>query len=206
MGDVHPYAYVVMGVAGAGKTEIGAAFARALGVAFVEGDAHHSAANVVRMAAGVPLTDDDRQGWLSEIASVLRGAQQTSTGVVVSCSALKRRYRDMLRREASAVRFIYLSGTPATLRARLAQRRGHFMPPSLLDSQLATLEPPTEDEGAWECNIDDSPTTIVQELLMRVRAPQRSPNALPSAPPNASPSALADELRDGLPGEARDER
>ena len=198
MGNVHPHAYVVMGVAGAGKTEIGAAFARALGVAFVEGDAYHSEANVVRMAAGVPLTDDDRQGWLSEIASVLLGAQQTSAGVVVSCSALKRRYRDMLRREASAVRFIYLSGTPATLRARLAQRRGHFMPPSLLDSQLATLEPPTEDEGAWECNIDDSPTTIVQELLMRVSAPQRSPGALPSA--------LADELLDGLPGQARDER
>ena len=164
---MHTGRYVIMGVAGAGKSEIGAAFAHALGVAFVEGDTYHSAMNIERMAAGVPLTDDDRQDWLMAIAARLRESQRAGVGVVISCSALKRRYRDLLREGAPDVRFIYLSGARTLLGARLAQRRGHFMPPSMLDSQLAILEAPTDDEAAWEYDIDAPPAAIVGRLLAR---------------------------------------
>ena len=164
---MHTGRYVVMGVAGAGKSEIGAAFGHALGVTFLEGDTYHCAGNIARMAAGVPLTDDDRQDWLVAIAARLRESHRAGAGVVISCSALKRRYRDLLREGAPDVRFIYLSGTRAILGARLAQRRSHFMPPSMLDSQLAILEPPTDDEAAWECDIDAPPAAIVGRLLAR---------------------------------------
>ena len=167
---MHTGRYIVMGVAGAGKSEIGAAFAHALGVAFIEGDTHHSAANIEKMAAGVPLTDDDRQDWLAAIAARLRESQRAGAGVVISCSALKRRYRDLLREGTPDVRFIYLAGTRTLLGARLAQRRGHFMPPSMLDSQLAILEAPTDDESAWECDIDAPPAAIVGHLLARATA------------------------------------
>jgi carbohydrate kinase (thermoresistant glucokinase family) len=165
---MHTGRYIVMGVTGAGKSEIGAAFARALGVPFVEGDAYHSAANVARMSAGVPLTDEDRREWLAALAARLRESEHAGTGIVLSCSALKRRYRDILRQGAPDVRFIYLSGERSLITARLAGRRDHFMPPALLDSQLATLEPPTADEKAWVCEIDAPPGAIVDSLIARV--------------------------------------
>jgi gluconokinase len=166
MSAVHTGLYVMMGVCGSGKTTIGAQFARALDIAFVEGDGLHPPENVHRMAAGIPLTDDERRGWLIAIAARLREAKDAGKGLVVSCSALKRRYRDLLRSAgAPDVRFVYLAGNKALLAERMAQRRGHFMPGSLLDSQLATLEEPSPDEGAWVCDIRETPDTIVSDLL-----------------------------------------
>jgi gluconokinase len=162
--------YVVMGVSGSGKSLIGAALARALGIEFVEGDEYHPAENVERMSSGIPLTDDDRARWLRSLAVRLREAKDAGTGLVVSCSALKRSYRDVLRAEAGELRFVFLRGPRALLDARLASRRGHFMPPSLLDSQLATLEEPSPDEHAWVCDILESPQDIVTALVARASA------------------------------------
>jgi gluconokinase len=159
-----------MGVAGSGKSLIGAAFARALGVDFVEGDDYHPAENVKRMARGIPLTDDDRAGWLRALAMRIGEAKDAGTGLVMSCSALKRSYRDVLRARAGELRFVYLRGSRALLAERLAGRRGHYMPASLLDSQLATLEEPSPDEGAWVCDIKESPQEIVAALAARASA------------------------------------
>src|SRR5687768_2098867 len=133
----------MMGVCGSGKSLIGARLARELGIEFVEGDALHPPDNVRRMAAGIPLTDDDRQGWLLAIAARLREAKRTDMGLVVSCSALKRRYRDLLRSEGDPdVRFVHLAGRRALVAERMANRSGHFMPASMIDSQFAILEEP----------------------------------------------------------------
>lgn len=165
---MHPGLYVVMGVAGSGKTTIGARLAHALDIAFVEGDELHPAENVRRMAAGIPLTDDDRRPWLLAIAARLREAKRAGAGLVVSCSALKRSYRDLLRSEAQAdVQVVYLQGSPALIAERMAQRRGHFMPPALLESQFATLEEPAPDEHAWVCDIRQPPDAIVAALVQR---------------------------------------
>ena len=158
-----------MGVSGSGKSLIGALLARALGIEFVEGDAYHSPENVARMSAGIPLTDEDRQAWLAAIATRLDAAR-AGPGLVVSCSALKRRYRDVLRAGRADVQFVYLEGTRALLEQRLAGRRGHFMPSSLLDSQLAILEPPSPDEHAWVCDIGEPPDVIVAGLVARSRS------------------------------------
>jgi gluconokinase len=158
--------YVVMGVSGSGKSLIGARLAGALGIEFVEGDADHSPENVARMSAGIPLTDDDRRTWLAAIAARLDAAR-AGPGLVVSCSALKRAYRDVLRAGSTDVQFVYLEGTRAVLEQRLAGRRGHFMPAALLDSQLAILEPPSADERAWVCDIGETPDTIVARLVAR---------------------------------------
>jgi gluconokinase len=166
--DDHTGLYVVMGVSGSGKSVIGAAIARKLDIAFVEGDDLHPPDNVKRMAAGTPLTDNDRRGWLIAIAGRLREAQRAGVGLVVSCSALKRSYRDMLRSVGAAdVRFVYLAGSRALLAERMAHRSGHFMPLSLLESQLAILEEPSPDEHAWVCDIRETPDTIVGDLVAR---------------------------------------
>ena len=154
-----------MGVAGSGKSLIGASLANALGIEFVEGDEYHSAENVERMSRGVPLTDNDRARWLGSLAARIREAKDAGAGLVLSCSALKRSYRDILRAEASELRFVFLKGERALIAQRLAQRRGHFMPPSLLDSQLATLEEPSPDERAWVCDIRQSPQHLVSALV-----------------------------------------
>jgi gluconokinase len=159
--------YVVMGVSGSGKSLIGARFAGALGIEFVEGDTDHSPDNVARMSAGIPLTDDDRRAWLAAIATRLEAARAGPIGLVISCSALKRAYRNVLRAGDADVQFVYLEGTRALLEQRLAGRRGHFMPASLLDSQLAILEPPSADERAWVCDIGEPPDAIVARLVAR---------------------------------------
>lgn len=165
---MHTGLFIVMGVSGSGKTTIGARLARALGSEFVEGDDLHPPENVKRMTAGIPLTDDDRRGWLLAIAARLREAKRARIGLVVSCSALKRSYRDLLRSVGETeVRFVYLAGSRALLAERLAQRRGHFMPPSLLESQLSILEEPSPDEGAWVCDIRQAPDAIVADLVKR---------------------------------------
>jgi gluconokinase len=158
-----------MGVAGAGKSVVGAALARALGVDFVEGDEYHPPENVARMAAGIPLTDDDRLGWLRTLADRLGAAREADRGLVMACSALKRSYRDLLRAGDPDVRFILLHGAPTLLAERLAGRRGHYMPASLLGSQLATLEVPSPDEGAWTCDVAATPEAIVAALVAGAR-------------------------------------
>ena len=135
---------VVMGVSGSGKTTVGTALAAELGVPFVDADDLHPAENVARMAAGVPLTDDDRWPWLALVGERLAGAD--ATGLVVACSALKRSYRDAIRQKAPEVRFVFLDAGRALLESRVRDRPGHFMPASLLDSQLAALEPLAPDE------------------------------------------------------------
>ncbi len=168
MGAAHTGLYVMMGVCGSGKSLIGAMLARKLDIEFVEGDGLHAPDNVKRMAAGMPLTDDDRRGWLIAIAAQLREAKRAGVGLVVSCSALKRSYRDLLRSRVEAdVRFVYLAGSRALLAERLAQRRGHFMPPALLESQLSILEAPSPDERAWVCDISQAPDAIVADLVKR---------------------------------------
>jgi len=158
----------MMGVCGSGKSLIGAQLARALDIEFVEGDDLHPPDNVQRMAAGTPLTDDDRRGWLVAITARLREAKRAGVGLVVSCSALKRSYRDLLRSGGEVdLRFVYLAGSRALLAERLAQRRGHFMPPALLESQLAILEEPSPDERAWVCDISAAPHAIVVDLVHR---------------------------------------
>lgn len=137
-----------MGVSGCGKSTVGKALARRLGVHYVEGDDLHPPQNIQRMAAGIALTDADRHEWLQTVADQLANATAESRGVVVSCSALKRRYRDQLRAGAPDVRFVYLYGTRELLAQRVAARNHPYMPASLLDSQLATLEPPGADEHA----------------------------------------------------------
>jgi len=163
--------YVVMGVAGSGKSLIGSALARALGVAFVEGDDHHPPDNVARMAAGIPLTDDDRSGWLRSIADRIREARADGVGLVVACSALKRGYRDVLRAESGVVdlRFVLLRGERALIADRLTSRRGHFMPASLLESQFDALEEPAPDEEAWVYDVTQAPDGIVSSLVARAR-------------------------------------
>ena len=159
-----------MGVCGSGKSLVGSELARALGIAFVEGDAYHSPANVTRMSAGIPLTDIDRAGWLQAIGDRLAEAGREKEGLVVSCSALKRSYRDLLRRAAGQLQFIYLRGSRELLAERLGQRVGHFMPPSMLESQLATLEEPSPDEDAWVSDISEPLDVLVAALARRARA------------------------------------
>ena len=164
--------YVVMGVSGAGKSVVGAAFARTLGVEFVEGDAYHPPENVARMSAGIPLTDDDRQGWLRALAARIGAAREAGAGLVLACSALKRSYRDVLRVESGVgdLQFVFLQGDRTIVGERLAGRRGHYMPASLMESQFETLEEPLPDEEAWVCDITESPEEIVAALAARASA------------------------------------
>lgn len=159
-----------MGVCGSGKSVIGSALASALGCEFVEGDQFHPAENVRKMTAGIPLTDADRAGWLDDLRVRLDVAARSGRGVVLTCSALKRAYRDVLRRGAPELQLVWLHGPRDLLAQRMAQRQGHFMPPTLLDSQLAALEPPTADEGAWLGDATQSPERIVAYLVARAHA------------------------------------
>ena len=136
---------VVMGVAGVGKTTVGELVAEELGLPFHDADDFHSGANRRKMAAGIPLTDEDREPWLHDLARRMRG-WEAEGGAVVACSALRRHHRDVLR-SVGPVRFVWLDAGEETIRARLAERKGHYMPLELLDSQLATLEPPGLDEA-----------------------------------------------------------
>lgn len=143
---VPPQIVVVMGVAGSGKTTLAARLATALGFRYAEGDAFHPAANIAKMAQGIPLTDDDRWPWLDAIAGWIREETAAGRSGVVACSALKRVYRDRLRAAWPALRIVVLDVDREELRRRLACRPGHFFPEKLLESQLATLEPPGPDE------------------------------------------------------------
>ncbi|HTB67909.1 MAG TPA: gluconokinase [Steroidobacteraceae bacterium] len=156
-------AIVVMGVTGSGKSTLGSTLARALGWQFVEGDTLHPAANIKKMAAGIPLDDQDRVPFLDNVAKAL--AESRPHGIVVSCSALKRSYRDRIRAGEPHALFVLPVLTRAQLEARLRVRAGHFMPASLLDSQLATLEPPSADELSLRIPGDEALDLQVQRVL-----------------------------------------
>ncbi len=154
---------VIMGVSGCGKSTVGERLAQRLGVPFLEGDALHPPHNVALMAAGTPLTDADRADWLDAIAGRLSGLR-FDEGMVVSCSALKRVYRDRLRVAASDLQFVHLHGDHALLATRLAQRQGHYMPPALLISQLETLEIPSADESVFSLDIAEPADSLVTQI------------------------------------------
>lgn len=161
-----PHAIIVMGVSGCGKSSVGEKLAAALHLAFIEGDALHPTANVEKMSKGIPLTDEDRMPWLDRIGKDIRASLEKSEGIIVSCSALKRIYRDRLRAAAGGnLFFVYLEGSKALLTKRMGERKGHFMPVSLLESQLATLEVPTGEQGVVTVDIDDTVEGIAATAL-----------------------------------------
>lgn len=154
---------VVMGISGSGKSVVGAALAQRLRVPFVDADDLHPQANIAKMSAGHALDDHDRHPWLETIGAWL--ADHESGGGVVACSALKRKYRDQLRHHSQRVDFVHLDGSRAVIAARQASRPGHFMPTSLLTSQLQTLERLSPDEGGLVIDVDQSIDAIVQEFV-----------------------------------------
>jgi carbohydrate kinase (thermoresistant glucokinase family) len=158
---------VVMGVSGCGKSTLGQGLATHLSLPFLEGDSLHPPRNVALMAAGTPLTDADRWGWLEAIGQRLAAAD-APRGLVVSCSALKRSYRDLLRSAAPGVQFIHLHGAPSLLQSRMHQRIGHYMPPALLTSQLATLEMPASDEKILQIDIAATAAQQLNQALSRL--------------------------------------
>jgi gluconokinase len=157
---------IVMGVAGSGKSSVGVALAAAMGASYIDGDDLHSAENIAKMSAGIALTDDDRWPWLTRIGDTL--AQHPGT-ILIGCSALKRVYRDLIRKTAgSPVTFIHCAGSRALIAERMAKRPGHFMPTSLLDSQFAALEPPGADEAAITLDIATPLLDLVAKTLTQL--------------------------------------
>jgi gluconokinase len=160
-----PSIVVVMGVSGCGKSLVGAALAKAMGAAFAEGDSYHPAANIARMSSGLALRDEDRWGWLDAIADEIAEADRNGRALVVTCSALKRAYRDRLRLASPHMRFVYLDVGRDVAASRVAGRKGHFMPASLIDSQFAALEPPDADEKAIALDAMRDPDELVAEVI-----------------------------------------
>ena len=160
-----PLLAVVMGVSGSGKTSVGTALAQRLDIRFIEGDSLHPRANIEKMSRGIPLTDDDRWPWLDRIGDVLSSAARRGEGLIVSCSALKRSYRERLRGAADGLAFIHLTGSRALLAERLAGRVGHFMPAGLLASQLATLESTQGEPRTIDLDIEAPPGVLVARAV-----------------------------------------
>jgi gluconokinase len=166
--DLRALTVVVMGVAGCGKTTVGQAIAADLGCPFLEGDTLHSARNVALMTAGTPLTDYDRRDWLETISKRIETAQAKEQDLVVSCSALKRRYRDQLRKGDAELLFVHLEGSPALMEQRLNRRQGHFMPKTLIASQFEALEVPGPDERVVRTTADRPIAQIVAQVRERI--------------------------------------
>jgi len=156
---------VVMGVAGSGKSTVGALIAEALGADFAEGDRFHPPANIEKMSSGQPLDDADRLPGLEAMAAAIRGWQQAERPTVLACSALKQGYRDLLAGGSPEVRFVHLKATRAQVEARMSARKGHFMPSSLIGSQFAALEDPAD---AIALAVDASPAEIAGEAVRRL--------------------------------------
>lgn len=166
-----PRVVIVMGVSGSGKTTIGRPVAEALGWDFAEGDSFHPPQNVAKMSSGTPLTDADRWPWLEQIVLWIDEHLRSGESGIVTCSALKRAYRDLLRKgHEDAVFFLHLSGTREQIAARLQVRRGHFMPPGLLSSQLADLQPLQEDEHGAVVSLAGPVQDTVRAALAALRA------------------------------------
>ena len=164
---------VLMGVAGSGKTTVAGLLADRLGCVRAEADDFHPAANVAKMASGIPLDDDDRRPWLAAIGVWIGQQERAGRTAVVTCSALKRAYRDVLRAASPHVVFVHLTGTPELLAARMAGRKGHFMPPALLDSQLATLEPLAPDELGIALDVRQPPEVVAEQAAAFAALPGR---------------------------------
>lgn len=153
---------IFMGVSGCGKTTIGKKTADVLGVHFYEGDEYHPPENVEKMSQGIPLIDEDRKAWLEILSQLIREKLDADESGVLSCSALKRKYRSQLQADPDRVRFIYLKGSYVLIRSRLEARSGHYMPTDLLKSQFEALEEP---EDVFTITIDQAPNEIMQEVL-----------------------------------------
>lgn len=171
----HSPLLVVTGVSGSGKTTVGAALARRLGVPFADADDFHPPHNIAKMSAGLPLTDHDRAPWLRAIGSWL--AMHAAGGGVISCSALRRDYRDLLRTAAPAARFAHLAGDIEVVRGRVAARPGHFMPPSLVDSQFAALEPLGADEPGVTLDLRRTVGELVDDTVTYLATTQGAPTS-----------------------------
>lgn len=160
-----PVVLVVMGVSGCGKTTVAALLAGRLGWPFEEGDALHPPANIEKMKAGHPLDDNDRAPWLEKVADWVGERLDAGGSGLITCSALKRSYRDTIDRRGSGVVFVYLHGSYETIAARLAARHGHFMPTKLLDSQFADLQEPGADEPAIRVDVGPAPSEIADTVI-----------------------------------------
>ena len=165
MDSAAPQSIIVMGVSGSGKTTVAQGVAKATGFRFAEGDDFHSQANRDKMASGHPLTDEDRWPWLRTIGEWISERTAAGESTVVTCSALKRTYRDLLREGRPEVSFCHVDVDIEELQQRVANRKGHYMPASLLDSQLATLEPLAPDEPGAAISGAAAPDEVVEELV-----------------------------------------
>lgn len=161
----NPIVLVLMGASGCGKSTVAALLAGNLGWTSEEGDLLHAQSNIDKMAAGYPLNDEDRAPWLENVAEWIEEVLDDGQNGLITCSALKRSYRDVINRRGSGVVFVYLDGTSQTTANRLSTRHGHFMPPGLLESQFATLEEPTHDEPAIRVDISSTPPEIAQNIM-----------------------------------------
>lgn len=159
-----PVVLVLMGVSGSGKSTVAAQLAGELRWPFEEGDSLHPQANVDKMSAGVPLNDDDRWPWLEKVAEWVEETLDAGRSGVITCSCLKRSYRDIINRRGQGVEFVYLAGSNELIAARLASRQGHFMPPALLDSQFATLEEPSADEPSIRVEVGPPAGILVDQI------------------------------------------
>lgn len=157
---------IVMGVSGSGKTTVAQGIATTMGWEFAEGDSFHPVANIAKMASGHPLTDEDRWPWLRAIGSWIDGHDRSDTSAVITCSALRRAYRDLLREGRSTVRFAQVTADPELIEERMQHRRGHFMPASLLPSQLATLENLQSDEPGQVVSSAGAPDHVLRRALV----------------------------------------
>lgn len=163
-----PCALIVMGVSGSGKSTIAAALAERLKWTFEDGDRFHPQSNVAKMSAGHPLADEDRWPWLQAIADEIDRVCEAGGHVVMACSALKRAYREILVHGRSDIRIVFLDGSQTLIADRLARRKGHFMPPGLLDSQFKTLEPPQANEHPFTVSIDAPVEAIVDNIVTQI--------------------------------------
>ena len=165
---------VVMGVSGCGKSEVGRKLAAHLGYGYAEGDDYHPPENIAKMAAGTPLEDSDRQGWLLLLQDLLRKAAKEKRGLVLSCSALKQRYRDVLRAGDPDLAFVHLQGERDLIAQRMAARSEHFMPLSLLDSQFQALEPLGKEESGIVVDIRREPEEMVDDVVQWLHSRRQS--------------------------------
>jgi len=163
-------ALVIMGVTGCGKSTVAAAICERMGAMLIEGDAFHPEGNILKMRVGTPLNDDDRQGWLERLGEELARAVAIGIPAVLTCSALKRRYRDVLRAALPGVGFVFLQLSPEVAAERVAHRPGHFMPASLVDSQFLDLEPPVDESGVLTVCAVDPLVLIVEKAVVWWRA------------------------------------
>jgi gluconokinase len=201
-----PVVLVIMGVSGSGKSTVGGLLAERLGWVFEEGDSLHPASNVEKMAAGIPLTDEDRWPWLARIADWIDNRLDTGESGIVTCSALKRSYRNLLNRRGSGVEFVYLAVELAELTERVEHREGHFMPASLLHSQLDTLEVPTASEPAIQVDAGPDARLVVDRILRDLGLPAKPAEPARPAEPSARTAAAPKSPRKRRPASPRQTR